>query len=110
MDVSARDTLCIYWNDTIKCTAIKSLQNRRILTIKDTLKLAPIRTKLYAEIRHHDKSPPKVSYWYNIEKLSNNISFKMGDLNFDIYPIEWMEIDNEPISSFNWRGGKRDEN
>ena len=103
MDVSARDTLCIFYEDTVYCSVINYLNKSSVLTVRDSLPKIPVQTKLYAEIRYNDHLWREVSCWYNIEILSNAKSFKLGDTNYELYPIELIEFDNEPVSSFKWR-------
>lgn len=110
MDVSARDTLCIYFEDTVICSSIKYLSNSNVLTIKDSLPQIPVHTNLYAEIRYNDHPWRKVFYWYNIEILSNAKTFKIDEVNYESYPVELLEFDNEPVSSFKWREVNKNEN
>lgn len=109
MDVSARDTLCVFYEDTVYCSVINYLKKSSVLTIIDSLPQIPVRTSLYAEIRYNDHPWREVSYWYNVEILSNAKTFKLGDTNFEFYPIELMEFNNEPISSFKWREVNKNE-
>jgi hypothetical protein len=103
MDVSQRDTLCVFYNDTIYCSVINYLNKSTILTVRDSLIQIPADTSLFAEIRYNDHPWREVSYWYNIEILSNAKTFKLGDTNYELYPIELLEFNNEPVSSFKWR-------
>ena len=103
MDVSQRDTLCVYFNDTVYCSVINYLNKSTVLTIRDSLPQIPVDTSLFAEIRYNDHPWREVSYWYHIEILSNAKTFKLGDTNYELYPIEILEFDNEPVSSFKWR-------
>ena len=110
MDVSSRDTLCIYFADTVICSPIKYLNSSKVLTLNDSLPQIPVHTNLYAEIRYNDHPWREVSYWYNIEILSNAKTFKIDEVNYDLYPIELLEFDNEPVSSFKWREADKNEN
>jgi len=103
MDVSQRDTLCVFYNDTIYCSVINYLNKSNVLTIRDSLPQIPADTSLFAEIRYNDHPWRQVSYWYNVEILSNAKTFKLGDTNYELYPIELLEFNNEPVSSFKWR-------
>ncbi len=51
MDVSARDTLCVFFEDTVYCSVINYLNKSSVLTIRDSLPQIPVHTSLYAEIR-----------------------------------------------------------
>lgn len=110
MDVSQRDTLCVFYNDTVYCSVINYLNKSSVLTVRDSLPQIPVTTNLYAEIHYNDHPWREISYWYNIEILSNAKTFKLGDTNFEFYPIEILELDNEPISSFKWREVNKNEN
>lgn len=103
MDVSARDTLCVFYEDTIYCSVINYLNKSSVLTIRDSLPQLPVSTSLFAEVRYTDHPWREVSYWYNIEILSNAKTFKLGENNYELYPIELLEFNNEPVSSFKWR-------
>jgi hypothetical protein len=109
MDVSARDTLCVFYEDTVYCSVINYLNKSSVLTVRDSLPQIPVRTNLYAEIRYNDHPWREVSYWYNIEILSNAKTFKLGETNFEFYPIELLELNNEPVSSFKWREVNKNE-
>jgi hypothetical protein len=110
MDVSARDTLCIFLEDTVMCSVIKYLNNSNVLTVKDSLPQIPVHTSLYSEVRYNDHPWREVTYWYNIEMLSNAKTFKIGDTNYELYPIELIEFNKEPVSSFKWREVNQNEN
>lgn len=103
MDVSSRDTLCVFYEDTVYCSVINYLNKSSVLTIRDSLPQIPVSTSLFAEVRYTDHPWREVSYWYNIEILSNAKTFKLGEINYDLYPIELLEFNNEPVSSFKWR-------
>jgi len=107
MDVSQRDTLCVFYNDTVYCSVISYLNKSSVITVRDSLPQIPVSTSLYAEIRYNDHPWRQVSYWYNIEILSNAKTFKLGDTNYELYPIELLEFNNEPVSSFKWREGNK---
>jgi len=109
MDVSARDTLCIFYDDTVFCSVINYLNKSSVLTVRDSLKQLPTNTTLFAEIRYNDHPWREVSYWYSIEILSNAKTFKLGDTNYELYPIELLEFNNEPVSSFKWREVNKNE-
>jgi hypothetical protein len=103
MDVSARDTLCIFLEDTVICSVIKYLNKSKTLTVRDSLPQIPSKTNLYAEIRYQEHSWREVSHWYTIQILKNYKSFILKDLNYETYPIELLEFNGEPVSSFKWR-------
>lgn len=103
MDISSGDTLCVYFKDSVFCSPVNFLRKFSALTVKDSLALLPQMTNLYAEIHYKDHNWRKVSYWYTVQMLSNFQTFILKDLQYEIYPIELLELDNEPITSFRWR-------
>lgn len=103
MDVSSRDTLCVFYEDTVFCSVIKYLNKSSVLTVRDSLPQIPVQTSLFAEIRYNDHPWREISYWYHVEILSNAKTFKLGNTNYELYPIELLEFNNEPVSSFKWR-------
>jgi len=103
MEVSARDTLCIFLEDTVICSVIKYLTSSDVLTIRDSLPQVPQDKNIYAEIRYKDHPWRKSSYWYALKIFDHGRSFKMKAPNFEIYPIEFLEFNNEPVTSFKWR-------
>jgi len=103
MDVSWKDTLCVFYNDSVYCSVINYLNKSTLLTIKDSLPQLPADTDLYGEIRYKDHQWREVTYWYSLQILSNAKTFKLVDTNYELYPIEFLEFNNEPISSFKWR-------
>lgn len=109
MDVSQRDTLCVFFDDTVICSVISYLNKSNVLTVRDSLPQIPVSTSLYAEIHYNDHPWREVTYWNNLEILSNAKSFKLGDTNYELYPIELLEFNNEPVSSFNWREVNKNE-
>jgi hypothetical protein len=109
MDVSQRDTICIFYEDTVYCSVINYLNKSSVLTIRDSLPQLPTQTNFYAEIRYNEHPWREVSYWYDIEILSNAKTFKLADINYELYPIELLEFNNEPVSSFKWREVNKNE-
>ena len=110
MEVSSHDTLCIFYEDSIICSPINYLNNSTVLTSKDSFPEIPVHTALYAEIRYKEHPWREVSYWYKIEILSNAKSFKLDETDYDLYPVELLELDNEPVTSFKWREANNNEN
>ena len=103
MEVSARDTFCVFYEDTMYCSVINYLNKSSVLTVRDSIPQIPAQTSLYSEVRYNDHPWREVSYWYNIEILSNAKTFKLVETNYELYPIELLEFNNEPVSSFKWR-------
>ena len=103
MDVSRRDTLCIFVEDNEICSVIENLNSSVVLTIRDSLPQVPGSKNIYAEIRYNDHPWRVTSYWYDLKMFSNGRTFKIKDVNFETYPIELLEFNDEPVSSFKWR-------
>jgi hypothetical protein len=110
MDVSARDTLFIFLGDTVYYSVINYLNKSSVLTIRDSLTQVPVSTNCYAEVHYNDHPWREVSNWYNLQILSNKKTFKIGEINYELYPIELLEFNKEPISSFKWREVNKNEN
>jgi hypothetical protein len=101
--VSSKDTLCIFLEDTVICSTIKYLNTSLLLTLKDSLSQFHSDNNIYAEIRYNDHPWRVVSFWYDLKIFSNGRTFKIKDRNFENYPIELLEFNGEPVSSFKWR-------
>jgi len=110
MDVSARDTLFIFLGDTVYYSVINYLNKSSVLTVRDSLSQIPVSTNFYSEVHYNDHPWREVSNWYNIQILSNRKTFKLGDINYELYPIELLEFNKEPVSSFKWREVNKNEN
>ena len=112
MDVSSRDTLCVFLNDTPMCTMIDYLKKSSVLTVRDSLPDIPIGESIYAEVHYNEPVLREISYWYNLQllKKSGGKSFLIKNVNYESYPIELIEFDGEPVSSFKWREVNKNEN
>ena len=112
MDVSARDTLCIFLEDTEMCTVIEYLKKSSVLTVRDSLPDIPVGKSIYAEVHYNELDPREISYWYNLQllKKSGGKSFQNKNVNYESYPIELIEFNGEPVSSFKWREVNKNEN
>jgi len=110
MDVSARDTLYVFYEDSIYTSAINYLTKSNVLSVKDSLSELPTQTNFYAEVHYNDHPWRTISYWYILEILSNGRTFKIGETNYELYPVELLEFNNEPVPSFKWREVNEDEN
>jgi len=102
-DVSGGDTLVIFLGDTIVSSPVYGLRKSRVISITDTFPQIPRNKNLYSEIHYNDHPWRKISYWYTLNALSGGQAFMLKDLNYKIYPIELLEFNDEPVSSFNWR-------
>ena len=109
MDVYSRDTLCVFYDDKTVCSVISYLNKSSVLTIRDSLPQVPSNENLYAEVHYKDHPFRKVTYWFNLQILSNAKTFKLGDISYELYPIQLLEFNNEPVKSFKWREVNKDE-
>jgi hypothetical protein len=103
LDVSGGDTIVIFLGDTILSSPVYGLRNSRVISIADTFLQIPRNKNLYSEIHYNDHPWRKISYWYTLNALSGGQTFMLKDLNYKIYPIELLEFNDEPVSSFKWR-------
>jgi hypothetical protein len=64
----------------------------------------PAEVKFYGEIRHvNAPDGRKISHWYNLKLWPDRQSVALTPISHELYPLIWMELDNEPIASFAWR-------
>ena len=103
MDVSRKDTLCVFLEDTVICSVIENLNNSAVLTIRDSLPQFSSNTNIYAEVRYKNHPWREVSFWYDLKIFSNGRTFKIKAPNFEIYPVEFLKFNGKQVSSFNWR-------
>lgn len=100
MDISNGDTLFIFLQDTVLSSTVSGLKKARALNISDTLTQIPRNKSLYSEIHYNDHPWRTISYWYTMNVLSDGQTFILKDLNYQIYPVEILELNNEPVTSF----------
>ncbi len=103
MDISFGDTVEIFYNDSIFTSTVMNLKKSRSLSLKDSFPELESSRDLYAEVHYSDHPWRKISYWYSINILSDGQTVLLKDLQYEIYPIELLELNGEPISSFKWR-------
>ncbi len=105
--VKANDTLVVFREDTALASPISCLKNARYLSVTNSLDGLSPDTFFSAEIRHVDNPRYKVSHWYRLE-ADDPTTFYLKPTGFDLYRIEWIEIDGKPVDYFLWRAS--DEN
>ncbi|HVO75689.1 MAG TPA: hypothetical protein VMT35_16780 [Ignavibacteriaceae bacterium] len=103
LDVSGGDSLFVFLDDTVFSSPVSALRKARVLSIKDSFPQIPRSKNLYSEIHYTDHPWRKISYWYTLNILSDGKTFMLKDLNYKIYPIELLELNDEPVTSFSWR-------
>jgi hypothetical protein len=107
MDVSSGDTLVIVLPDTILSSVVSGLRKSNVLTTREPFAGLPNKD-LYAEIHYSDHPWRKKTYWFTLRALSDGKTFLLKDLQYQIYPVELLEFNGEPVSSFNWRNINED--
>jgi len=103
LDISSGDTLLVFLADTVLSSQVSGLKKARVLNIKDSYPQIPRNKNLYSEVHYSDHPWRKISHWYTLNVLSDGQTFMLKDLNYKIYPIELLELNNEPITSFRLR-------
>jgi len=103
MDVSTGDTLVVFLGDTMFSSLIECLKNSLVLRIEGIFSEIPRNKNLYGEIHYYDHPWREISYWYDMRILSDGQTFMLKILNYENYPIELLELDGEPVSSYQWR-------
>lgn len=107
-DVNAGDTLAVFWHDSILTSPICCLLGSRYLSITDSMAGLPSDTFFSAEIRHIDNPRYEITQWYRLE-ADDPATFYLTPTGFDLYRIELIEIDGEPVDYFQWRTGDEDQ-
>ena len=105
MRVSVNDTLVVFMPHRTFSSVIQCIRNSDMLTVKDKLNRLSDDDTLYAEIHYVENPdrPSNVSYWYLLRILSDGKTFALRSPSFEYYPIEWMELNSTPVTSFDWR-------
>lgn len=101
--ISQRDTFIVFYNNKKYSSPINYLLSWDKLVLKDSLGGLPSNTLFYAEVHYVDNPVRKVSYWYSVKILQNGRTVVLRDLQYEIYPIEKLEFNNQPVTSFKWR-------
>ncbi len=105
MNISTNDTLIVFSHGRTFSSVIQCIRSSDMLTVKDKLSRLSDEDSLYAEI-HFVENPGRGSnttYWYLLNILSDNKTFSLRPLSFEYYPIEWIELNGSPVTSFEWR-------
>lgn len=103
MEVAKGDTLFIFWDDTVAYSVIEHLKKATALTVKDKLPKVPKGKIVYAEVHHNDHEWRKISYWYAVRILRDAQTFTRKSTGYDLYPIEFIEVNGEKVNSYQWR-------
>ncbi len=101
-DVSQGDTLVVFCGDSTESSVVSFLRKSNVLTVAN--KLTPDSSgNFYGEIHYNDHPWRRVTYWYSLRLLSDGKTVMIKDLQYNIYPVELLELNGERIQSFNWR-------
>ncbi len=101
-DISQGDTLVVFCGDSTESSVVSFLRKSNVLTVAN--KLTPDSSgNFYGEIHYNDHPWRKVTYWYSLRLLSDGKTVMIKDLQYNIYPVELLELNGERINSFNWR-------
>jgi hypothetical protein len=99
MGVRAFDKLVVFPDDTL---VIACLYAPDELGTRDSLIGFSEDSIFYAEIHHVDDPVRTVSYWYSLVAWDPTW-FHLEPEDYRFYPIEAIEVDGEPVDSFQWR-------
>jgi hypothetical protein len=103
MDVSSGDTLIVYSKERASHSVIECIRNFRTVQIKESLTDVLEEDTLYGEIHPRRNPRRSVSFWYLLERGSDPHVFTLKTPNYLFYPIEWLELNGNPTTSFQWR-------
>ena len=96
--VMARDTMYVFSQDGIDTTGILSLLKPFTLRLERKPRTNFVS---HAEIRHREQNKG-ISYWYNLSMVDSNV-IALNPQKKSEYPICRLELNNEKITSFNWK-------
>jgi hypothetical protein len=108
MEVTAGDELRIFPKDDtgrgVFDSQIQYLINQDMVRLKRKVPDALKADTLYGEVRYaeNDRFPSGVSNWYLL-KLVNDSTVSLRTPGYPFYPIMRLELNGEPVASFQWR-------
>jgi hypothetical protein len=103
MNVSAGDTLFIFGPNQVRHSTIAYLLDRFRLKVKNPLSNLSAGQPVYGEIHHYDEADRQSSYWYALMPEADGMTFTLESTDFELYPIERLELDGKLITSFQWK-------
>jgi len=103
MGVAAGDTLAIFLADTVAHAEIQCVRSHTRMQIGAIKHKLPQRQDVYAEVHHRDHPWRTTTYWYALQVRSDAQTISLRSTSFDLYPIEVIELDGVPVSSYPWR-------
>jgi hypothetical protein len=102
-EVAAGDTLVVYWQDRAQRAVVACLQDPFHFSVREALRGLPAEQTLYGEIHHYDNPRRERSYWFTLTADADGMTFTLASMDFELYPIEMMEVNGAPVSSFRWK-------
>jgi hypothetical protein len=103
MNLSRNDTLLLFWQGREFPSIIDCLQASDRLVLRSELQDLPIDSTYYCEVHYRDNPDAQVSYWYGLQLRSDRKTLKLPPSIPALYPIESIELDGDPITSFHWK-------
>jgi hypothetical protein len=103
LHVAAGDTLVVYWQDRMQSAVIECLQDRFRFRVREALSKLPAEQTLYGEIHHYDNPSHERSYWFTLMADTDGMTFTLESMDFELYPIEMMEVNGARVASFRWK-------
>jgi len=103
LNVSAGDTLFVFGQNRVRFSVIEYLLDRSRLKVRESISDLPVEQTIYGEIHHYDNPDRERSHWYALMADENGVTFSLDDMDFELYPIEQMEVDGRAVSSVRWK-------
>lgn len=104
MHVTAGDTLIAFWQEQRHSALIQFLYHENRLALAQALAELPAESRFYGEIRHvNAPDGRKTSFWYNLKLWEDRRTAALMSSSLELYPIVWMELENEAVESFAWK-------
>jgi hypothetical protein len=105
MNVSWKDTLFLASQNNTAAAVIGGILTSSLLRVTDSLEGFSRSDTLYGEVHYveNTQSDLPVSYWYMLQLLRDNKTVKVLPVSFEYYPIERIELDGNPVTSYQWR-------
>jgi hypothetical protein len=107
--VASRDTLFLIAPgepDGMFFSRVQFLINASTVHLENKIPQAFRRDTMCCEIHYVDNpdQPAGIAYRYLLNlKKSSDSTITLTPLGYPFYPIEWLELEGEPVQSFGWR-------
>ena len=104
LHVASGDTLVVFWQEQSPRALVQFLHHENSLFLTQGMNMLPAETKLDGEIRHVNAPDARsTSHWYNLKLWQDRQTLVLTSLSHESYPIVWMELEGETITSFAWK-------